>query len=173
MPEKKTIGRNVKVDFINYVDDVPAKIDTGADGSAVWASDIFVDKENFLHFKLFGKGSPYYTGEEVLTKDFSVVLTKSASGQVVMKYLVKLSIQVAGKRIRAKFGLSNRSTHNYPVLIGRRTLMGKFIVDVSKKTSQTEPVKKASKNLSKLNKIMKEDPYKFYKEHYLNENGVK
>jgi hypothetical protein len=170
MLEKKVVGRNANVDFVGYADGVPAKIDTGADGSAVWASDIFVDKENVLHFKLFGKSSPHYTGKEITTKDFSIVLTRSSSGDIVMKYTVKLSVRIMGKRIRAKFGLSNRSTHNYPVLIGRRTLKGKFVVDVSKKTEFAERKKKTT---PKLNKIMKEDPYKFYKEHYLNENGVK
>ena len=171
MPEIKIVGRDEKVDFIDHVDKVPAKIDTGADGSAVWASDIFVDKDNALHFKLFGEGSPYYTGEDISTKDFTVALTKSASGEVVMKYRVKLSIRIKGKRIKANFGLSNRSTHNYPVLIGRRTLQGKFIVDVAQKTETANDAKKVTP--PGLNQKMKENPYKFYKEHYLKDNGVK
>lgn len=171
MPEKKVIGRNINVDFIGYTNEVPAKIDTGADGSAVWASDIFVDKDNVLHFKLFGEGSPNYTGEEITTKDFSIVLTKSASGQIVMKYLVKLSVRVAGKRIKVKFGLSDRSTHNYPVLIGRRTLQGKFLVDVSMREILEKRKKKGKAR--NLNRKMQENPYRFYKEQYLKENGAK
>ena len=171
MSEKKVVGRSVKIDFVDNADGVPAKIDTGADGSAVWASGIFVDKDNFLHFKLFGEGSQYYTGKEITTKDFSVVLTKSASGQIVMKYLVKLSVRIMGTRIKAKFGLSDRSTHNYPALIGRRTLRGKFVVDVSKETDAAEITKRTASR--DLNRKMKENPYKFYKEHYLKENGAK
>ena len=76
-----------------------------------------------------------------------------------------MSIKIKGRKIRTVFGLSNRSTHNYPILIGRRTLQGRFIVDVEKKDIETE---KEVKGTSKLNERMKEDPYKFYKEQYLN-----
>lgn len=171
MSEKSIIGRDTKIDFIDLAEQVPAKIDTGADGSAVWASDIFVDESGVLHFKLFGEGSPYYTGKEISTKDYSVILTKSASGDVVMKYKTKLSICINGRRVKAKFGLSNRSTHHYPVLIGRKTLHGKFLVDVTEKTEVADQ-RKNTKSRS-LNKQMREDPHKFYKEHYLNGNGVK
>jgi hypothetical protein len=161
---KITIGREVAVDFGEEVKNVPAKVDTGADGSAVWASGIFVDENHVLHFKLFGKSSPYYTGKEHMTKEYSVVVTKSSLGEERLKYKVKLSVRIAGRKIRASFGLSNRSTHNYPILIGLRTLKGKFIVDVS----QTENlVKRPPKRSGIINEEMQKDPYKFYKEQYL------
>ncbi|MBO4855082.1 ATP-dependent zinc protease [Candidatus Saccharibacteria bacterium] len=165
MSQKTVIGRDAEVSFVGLVDNVPAKVDTGADASAVWASDIFVDKDGKLHFKLFDDSSPYYTGEEITTDDYSVAMVKSASGDTVMKYKVKLSIRIKGKRIGAVFGLSDRSTHNYPILIGRRTLQGKFIVDVEEKVTDVE---KDVKNTPRLNVQMREDPYKFYKEQYLN-----
>ena len=165
MSQKTVVGRDAEVSFVGLVKNVPAKIDTGADASAVWASDIFVDKDGLLHYKLFDKGSPYYTGEEIVTDDYSVAVVKSASGDVVMKYKVKLSIKIKGRRIGAVFGLSDRSTHNYPILIGRRTLQGKFLVDVEEKDTATT---KETKETPRLNEQMKEDPYKFYKEQYLN-----
>ena len=48
MTEKTIIGRNATVDFIDEVFNVPAKVDTGADSSAVWATDVFVD-DAFIH----------------------------------------------------------------------------------------------------------------------------
>ena len=165
MSQKTVIGRDAEVTFVGLAENVPAKIDTGADASAVWARDIFVDEQGILHYKLFDNGSPYYTGEEITTDDYSVAIVKSASGDIVMKYKVKLSIRIKGKRIGAVFGLSDRSTHNYPVLIGRRTLRGKFVVDVEEKVTEVDQNRK---NTPKLNAQMKEDPYKFYKEQYLN-----
>ena len=88
-----------------------------------------------------------------------------------MKYRTKLSIRIKGRRIKVGFGLSDRSTHNYPVLIGRKTLHGKFLVDVTEKTEAADQVKKVTPQ--GLNKQMRENPYKFYKEKYLNENGAK
>ena len=165
MTDKDIIGREVAVDFSDEIKGVPAKVDTGADGSAVWASDIFVDKDHVLHFKLFDEGSPYYTGIEHTTKEYSIVKTKSSSGDKMLKYQVKLSITIEGRKICAKFGLSDRSTHNYPILIGRRTINGKFIVDVSKSHNLVK-VKKVTE--SGLNKQMKKNPYEFYKKKYLN-----
>jgi hypothetical protein len=159
-----TIGREVTVDFGEEIKNVPAKVDTGADSSAVWASDIFVDQEHVLHFKLFDKGSQYYTGQEHTTKEYSVAMTKSSLGEKQLKYRVKLVVTIAGRKIKTGFGLSNRSTHNYPILIGRKTLNGKFLVDVS----QSENLIKVEKNTpSGLNSEMKKNPYKFYKEKYL------
>ena len=167
---KKVIGREVAVDFGEEIRNVPAKVDTGADSSAVWASDIFVDPEHVLHFKLFGKGSKYYTGIEHTTRDFSVAMTKSSLGETALKYRVKLYISLAGRKLRTTFGLSDRATHNYPILIGRKTLSGRFIVDVS----QTEYLVKRKKNTpTNLNEEMKQNPYKFYKENYLNGENEK
>ena len=151
---KKVIGREVAVDFGKEIRNVPAKVDTGADSSAVWASDIFVDPEHVLHFKLFGKGSKYYTGIE----------------HTAHKYRVKLRISLAGRKLSTTFGLSDRATHNYPILVGRKTLSGRFIVDVS----QTEYLVKRKKNTpTNLNEEMKQNPYKFYKENYLNGENEK
>ena len=168
MADKDIIGREVLVDF-DEIKGVPAKVDTGADSSAVWASNIFVDKDNILHFRLFGKKSKYYTGTEHTTTNYSVAITKSSLGETALKYRVKLPVTIAGHTITTSFGLSDRSTHNYPILIGRRTLSGKFIVDVS----QSENLVKIKKNTAAgLNDKMKENPYKFYKENYENRNSL-
>jgi hypothetical protein len=165
MVEKGIIGREVEVDFEDEAKKVPAKVDTGADSSAVWATGIFVDQDNVLHYKLFGKKSPYYTGKEHTTRSYSVAMTRSSLGEQALKYRVKIPVTIGGRKIRATFGLSNRSTHNYPVLVGRRTLKGKFLVDVSRE----ENLVKAKKNTPPgLNKKMKENPYEFYKNNFLN-----
>ena len=161
---KDIIGREVTVDFGDEIQNVPAKVDTGADSSAVWASDIFVDENHVLHFKLFGKESQYYTGQEHTTKEYSIAITKSSLGEKQLKYRVKLPVTIAGRTIRASFGLSDRSTHNYPILVGRHTLAGKFIVDVSQSQNLVKIGKKYSPG---LNAEMKKNPYKFYKEKYL------
>ncbi len=163
--EKTIIGRNAVVHFEKEVHNVPAKVDTGADSSAVWATDIFVDENHLLHYKLFGEGSPYYSGVEHVASKYSVALTKSSSGDMMLKYRTRIPVELGGRKMLVNFGLSDRSTHNYPILIGRKTLHGKFLVDVER---EDEAVPKARKKASlKLNEQMNEDPYKFYKEYYL------
>lgn len=164
MSEKIIIGRETLIDFGKYAVGVPAKVDTGADGSAVWASDIRVDKEGRLRFKLFDKTSPYYTGRVLKRTDYKVAQVKSASGNVSLKFQAYITVKICGKRVRVLFGLSDRSTHTYPVLIGRRTLHGKFIVDVTKNEGLHKPKRP---NTNNLRKQLAEDPRGFYKNVYL------
>lgn len=160
--QKTIIGRNVKVDFGRRAVNVPAKVDTGADGSSVWASNIRVDKDGVLKFSLFGKGSPHYNGKVFQRTDYSVAMVKSASGHEIIKYRTHFTIILAGKKIKALFSLSDRAVHNFPVLIGRRTLSGKFLVDVS-----MNEVKNPKKSQTiRLNKELAKDPHKFYKKYH-------
>ena len=55
------IGSSERI-TIAGIENVPAKIDTGADSSSVWASHIRVTRDGILKFRLFDEGSPYYTG---------------------------------------------------------------------------------------------------------------
>ena len=160
--EKTIIGRNARIDFGKRAVGVPAKIDTGADGSSVWASKIRVDKDGVLRFALFGEGSPYYNGKIFKRTDYSVAMVKSASGHEIVKYRTHLTITLGGRKIKALFGLSDRSNHNYPVLIGRRTIAGKFLVD----TSVGEMKSPAKKQTRTLNEELAKNPRKFYKKYH-------
>ena len=164
MPRKVIIGRETRIDFVDDAIGVPAKIDTGADSSAVWASDIHIDDTNRLCFKLFEETSPFYTGRTNHRRDYSVARVKSASGDVVLKFKTHLTIKIKEREIRVLFGLSNRSTHTYPVLIGKRTLQGKFVVDVSKTENIHEPKKRPK--VDKLNRKLAENPRDFYEKYY-------
>ena len=165
--EKDIIGRETLVDFTENIVNIPAKIDTGADSSAVWASDIRVDENNLLHFKLFDKSSPYYTGEDFVSDKYSVASVRSASGDKTIKFRTYLWVKIKGRRVRALFGLSDRKVHRYPVLIGRRTLNGRFIVDVS--VNENINPKSPKPHTENLNQELKKDPQKFYQKYYSEE----
>lgn len=112
---------------------VPVKIDTGADACSIWAHHIELFEDQ-LHVVFFGKGSEFFTGEtHVFTKDeFNVTRVANSFGHRELRYKVKLSIQIKGRKVKGTFTLSNRATKLYPVLIGRSLLYNKFLVDVSK-----------------------------------------
>ncbi len=111
---------------------IPAKVDTGADVSSIWASNIEVVGDD-LHFKLFSPESTLYTGETVVIPSGEYRITRIANsfGHKELRYVVKLSVIIKGRRVKASFSLSDRSNKLYPVLLGRRLLKGKFVVDVS------------------------------------------
>jgi hypothetical protein len=127
------IGTNLLVSFPDEgISCVEAKIDTGADSSAVWASDIN-EKNKELSFRLFDVDSPHYTGKVIRTSDYKVTNVKNSFGDSEERYKVKLKLSIAGKNINSTFTLANRGKNSYSVLIGKRTLHGKFLVDVSQK----------------------------------------
>lgn len=161
---KTVIGRNVNVDLVGHAKQVPAKVDTGADSSSVWASSIKVLPSGVLQFTLFDKESPFYDGKIIETDKYSVALVRSSTGHEEIRYRVELPLRVKGRRIKAVFNLSDRSKNHFPVLIGRRTLSNKFIVDV---TMSDEVVRRAPRGGKKLlNDELKEDPYAFYKKYH-------
>lgn len=125
-----TIGVSSLVDFVGYkvLKQIPARIDTGARTSAVWASNIKA-KNGVVKFSLFGPGSKYYTGKQLTKPILGTRLVTSSTGHEQKRYVVNLSVKLYGKRLNAKFTLSDRSTQSYPILIGRNTLRGNFLVD--------------------------------------------
>lgn len=151
------IGANTFVD-IEGVKNIPAKIDTGADSSSVHAENISVSEDGTLTFEIFGK--------RLSTKDFKVAVVRSSNGDEEIRYRAPLSVKIGKKKIKAFFTLSNRSKNNFPVLIGRKTIKNKFIVDVSK----TEIEKKALTRSPKLNNELKKNPFKFHQKYIKKEN---
>ena len=157
------VGRNAYVS-IGGVEKVPAKIDTGADSSSIWASDIEVLEDGTLKFKLFAEECPYYTGETIESKDYKAAAVRSSNGEEQIRYRVKMPIKINGRTVISSLTLADRSRNHFPILIGRRTLTGKFAVDV--RLSEIEPPK--STKTHSLNKELNEDPYKFHQKYINN-----
>lgn len=129
--KKNTVlGRVELVDFpAESINGVPARIDTGARTNSVWASNIKVSSQS-ISFTLFSPESHYYTGKVIQLDSFQETVVASSIGSPQRRYKVYLSIRIRGRRINARFTLADRSRQVYPVLIGRNTLSGKFVVDV-------------------------------------------
>jgi len=162
--ELRILGRHAKVTFIDSgPKKVKAKVDTGADSSSVWASDLRVDEKGRLHFKLFDPHSPYYTGKDIVKKYYRVKMVRSSNGQEQIRYSVKLRVVVDRWRFLATFTLADRSRNIFPVLIGCKLLKNKFLVDVSR--GVIEDIHKTKSN--SLTKLSKQDPQKFFEMYYI------
>ena len=145
-----TIGSHTRIDFPKFgIKKVPAKVDTGADSSSIWASNI-KEKNGQLRFTLFAPTSKFFTGDEITTRDYQTAMVKNSFGQTELRYKVRLMAEVQGRVINIRFTLANRERNDFPVLIGRRTLHGRFLVDVSQAEKKrfsvlvlkTKPVKR-------------------------------
>jgi len=162
----KVIGSNVIVDLVGHVDGVPAKVDTGADSSAIWATDVHIDRKGLLNFVLFDEGSPYYTGEVIKRKAYKVASVKSSNGHNQIRYRTEILVKIKRKRVKVLFNLSDRSAQHFPILIGRRTLANKFLVNVTKR----ELPRTQGEVTKTLNDEMTKNPYKFYKKYHNQES---
>lgn len=126
-----SIGRSEKISFPELnLRAIPARIDTGATISSIWASRIKVTPEG-LSFTLFDEGSEYFSGEVITVPMYSKRTVSSSMGHAQSRYQVQMLMTIHGRRIRAMMTLADRSTQTYPILIGRNVLRNKFIVDVA------------------------------------------
>ncbi len=160
MKELRTVGSNTIIKVAG-IPNIPAKVDTGADSSSIWASSITVNPDGILEFTLFGPESPFYTGEKLTASSFRVQKVRNSMGGLDVRYHTQLPIVIRGKRLRANFTLSDRSKNNFPVLIGRKTLKNRFLVDVSRVGVQRPP----KMDNSKLNSELQSNPQKFHRKY--------
>ncbi|MES2876700.1 MAG: RimK/LysX family protein [Patescibacteria group bacterium] len=148
--------------------DVPAKIDTGADSSSIWATQVEVSQDGMLRFCLFGPSSEHYTGKVLTRVDFSVSRVKNSTGHSEIRYKTHFTVTIGGKKIKAMFNLSDRSNNTYKILIGRRTISKKFLVDVSMHASRLPKPDKSAQ----LRKHLLKNPYEFHESHDKNLRGA-
>lgn len=131
------IGIHEEVDFPKQdLENLASKTDTGAYNSAIDCCSAEVKKnkkgENVLHYILLNPNRKEYTGQVYKTKKFKMKTVRSSNGTVTKRYQVRLRIELKGNSFRTTFNLSNRSKMRYPVLLGRKFLANRFLVNVSR-----------------------------------------
>lgn len=137
MKKKSIIGR---LDFADLPDlgikDIRIKIDTGAYTSSMHCSKIKLKSEEgvkVLSFKIPGSVKDGVKNPVFRTTDFETKEIKSSNGEVQKRFIIKTRIRLFGKMYKTEFSLTDRSRMKNPILIGRKLLAGKFMVDVSAK----------------------------------------
>ena len=65
-------------------------------------------------------------------REFKLVEVKSSNGQVSERYLIRTAVVLNGRRVRTQFTLFDRSDMKFQVLLGRKFLRGRFVVDVDR-----------------------------------------
>lgn len=127
------------------IENIPSKVDTGANRSSIHCSYIRKVKNGDKDEVEFRIPLDSSHGENVLhTKEYFKKNIRSSSGHMEERYIIKTTIVLFGKKIRTTFSLTDRAEMKYPVLLGRKLLRSRFIVDVTKE------------NLSYKNKMAKE-----------------
>lgn len=131
------IGRSDLVDFPELgLYEIPVKIDTGAYTSAIHAVGIkehAVEGKRLLTFSVAGMNQAGQPKKKFWFENFKKKKITSSNGMSEVRYVIKTPVRLFGRKIRAEFSLSNRSTMRIPVLLGRKLLKNRFLVDVNQK----------------------------------------
>jgi hypothetical protein len=128
-----TLGRSDRVDLPGLgLTDIHAKIDTGAYTCSLHCSRAEI-VDGKLEFVLLDEEHPEFTGMKFTFKKFDRREIKNSFGEAELRYVIKTSIKIYDHVIKAEFSLSNRGNLRFPVLLGRKILRRRFLIDVTKK----------------------------------------
>lgn len=123
----RLIGRRTFVQFPEFgLDKVVAKIDTGAYSSSLHAVNTKVEND-LLHFDLVKSDNSLV---HCTAHEYKQVTIRSSSGHTQTRYLITTPIVVRGKRMHITITLADRSEMHHPVLLGRKVIRSKFLVNV-------------------------------------------
>ena len=129
--DKLIIGRREEVDFPELgLYGITAKIDTGAYTSSLHCYDIR-EERGVLYFKLLDAPQAEFKVQDQKFSEYSQKNIKNSFGEIEKRFVIKTNITIGGKQIKTFISLTDRGTMRYPVLIGRKLLKKRFIVDVS------------------------------------------
>ena len=121
--EKIQIGAVENVVLLPWGVTMPARIDTGAATSSLDARDITI-KGNTVEFNL----PQQYGGRRISLSILKWKTVKSA-GSKGQRPVVVVELCIGSKRVRTQVNLNDRSNVKYPLIIGRNTLKGDFVVE--------------------------------------------
>ncbi len=138
LSEKRLIGRTDTIDLPEFgLSELACKVDTGADTSSLHCSDIRVvetkDGLEVLEFHVLDPKHPLYSGQRIRVASFRVRKVKSSFGTTETRFSIDTKLLLFGLEWPVEFTLSDRENMRFPVLLGRRFLRKKFVVDVAKK----------------------------------------
>ena len=132
----KIIGRKDRADFPDLgLKNIKVKIDTGAYTSSIHCHSIKIYKykgKRKLKFFILDPDHPKYQAKQLVFEKFEQKLVKNSFGETELRYVINSTIKLFKKRIKLELSLTDRGSMRYPVLIGRKVIENRFLVDVSK-----------------------------------------
>jgi len=131
------IGRKDKADFpLLDLYNIDVKIDTGAYSSSIHCHNIIIIYNGLVaekvHFNLLDPSHRDYNEKEFILPIFRIKKVKSSSGVAENRIFIKTKILLFNMIYNLELNLTDRSNMKYPVLLGRKLLKNRFMVDVTK-----------------------------------------
>ncbi len=135
--DKIVLGRKTLIDLIDFeMYGIVAKVDTGAYKNALHCSKVEVvsdGKHKYLSFHVLDGEHPQYNNKLITVKNFSKTRVVNSFGHSQTRYVVTSRLRVHGidDVFEAEFTLADRSQLKAPILLGRKFLRHRFLVDVA------------------------------------------
>lgn len=112
--------------------EIDAKIDTGARTSALGVSDIIIEGQGGSARAHFTMQTPVGAGMRVSAPHRGERKITSSDGIEQVRHVISATLRIGSSQFITEFTLSDRSDMQFSILIGRRALAGRFIVDSGK-----------------------------------------
>jgi hypothetical protein len=132
-----TIGRTDKADFPELsLEEIDVKIDSGAYTSSIHCSDIKeikINNQSLIKFTLLDPEHSFYNHKEFSFRDYSSKIIKSSNGISEKRFMIHTEIVIFKTTFPIYLTLSERKDMKFPVLLGRKFLNKKFVIDTAKK----------------------------------------
>jgi hypothetical protein len=146
---QKILGRYDRVDLPEFgLINIHAKIDTGAYTCSLHCHKAEVVGGK-LEFILLDEEHPEFTGMKFITSDYQIKNIKNSFGEVERRFVIVTTLKIFNEEITTEFSLSNRGSLKFPILIGRKILRNRFIIDVKKKNLSFREKQKLQRTLKK------------------------
>ena len=134
---KITIGRTDKADFPELsLSEIDLKIDSGAYTSSIHCSNInkiTVNGVSLIQFTLLDPEHSFYNNKEFTFKNYASKIVKSSNGVSEMRFMILTEIFIFNKNFPIYLTLSERKDMKFPILLGRKFLNKKFVIDTTMK----------------------------------------
>ena len=132
MANPAIIGRIESIELIGLeLGALSAKVDTGAYRSSLHCrkvEEVTIEGRKVLRVR-------FQVGRKRPVREFrryTRTVVKSSNGSSEDRFVIQTRIKLGKKRYKASFTLSDRSEMKHPILLGRKFISGKFLVDVSR-----------------------------------------
>jgi hypothetical protein len=120
------LKRTEKVSFPDLgITKMSAKIDTGADNTAIHANDIKVIN-GVLTFWIKSKN------DKISIKNFTTIEVKNSFGKKEKRYQIKTTVRLDDIEFKTKVSLANRKNMEFPCILGHAFIkQGKFTININ------------------------------------------
>jgi hypothetical protein len=129
----KVLGRYDRVDLPDLkLRNIYAKVDTGAYRCSMHCHEVEVINGQ-LHFILLDHEHSEFTGIRFVFDDYFERDIRNSFGETERRFVIVTTVRIFNEDITAEFSLCNRGSLKFPILIGRKILRNRFLIDVKKK----------------------------------------